>query len=173
VPAHSSADAVLVTGVFGAGKSTVVADVGAVLGGHGERYGLLDVDWLGWFDAGGDQASHQRVVQANVARMCTSFLDEGVRRLALAWSIGDRAHLDAVRRAVPVPLRVVRLDVSVEVVADRLSSEATEERRNDDLRVAREWLATGRGAGLEDLVLWGDRPVRETSQAICSWLGWI
>ena len=173
MPAHSSADAVLVTGVYGAGKSTVVADVGAVLGGHGVRYGLLDVDWLGWFDAGGDRSSHQRVVLANVGRVCTSFLDEGVRRLALAWSIRDQTHLDAVRRAVPVPLRVVRLDVSAQMVADRLSSDPAEERRSDDLRVARRWLATGRGAGLEDLLVPGDQPVRVTSEAICSWLGWI
>jgi len=173
VPAHSGADSVLVTGVYGAGKSTVVADVGAVLGGYGVRYGLLDVDWLGWFDAGGDRSSHQQVVLANVTRVCSSFLDEGVQRLALAWSIRDQSHLDAVRQAVPVPLRVVRLDVSAQLVADRLSSDPAEERRVDDLRVAREWLATGRGTGLEDLLVPGDQPVRDTSEAICSWLGWI
>ncbi len=45
------AQAVLVTGVYGAGKSTVVADIGKVLEDHGAPYGLLDVDWLGWFNA--------------------------------------------------------------------------------------------------------------------------
>lgn len=168
----SDADAVLVTGVYGAGKSTVVADIGAVLAGRGEHYGLLDVDWLAWFDAGGDQASQHRVVLANVTTVCRSFLDEGVRRLALAWAIRDSEHLGAVRRAVPVPLRVVRLDVSAELVEQRLSSDPTEERRIDDLRVARDWLATDRGIGLEDFQLPGDRPVRQTAEAICAWLGW-
>jgi hypothetical protein len=167
------AEAVLVTGVYGAGKSTAVAEVGAVLAGHGQHYGLLDVDWLGWFDAGGDSRSHQRVVLANVTSVCTSFLDEGVRRLVLAWSIRDREHLGAIRQAVPVPLRVVRLEVSVQLVEQRLSSDPTQERRTDDLRVAREWLAAGRGTGLEDLLLPGDQPVRETARAICSWLGWV
>jgi hypothetical protein len=29
------------------------------------------------------------------------------------------------------------------------------------------------GVGLEDLLLPGDQAVRETSEVICSWLGWI
>ena len=33
-------------------------------------------------------------------------------------------------------------------------------------------VAAGQGVGLEDLALPGDLPVRETSDAICSWLGW-
>jgi hypothetical protein len=58
-------------------------------------------------------------------------------------------------------------------VERRLSSDPTEGRRQDDLHVALEWLVVGRGVGLEDLLLPGDRPIRETSEAICSWLGWI
>jgi hypothetical protein len=96
-----------------------------------------------------------------------------VRRLALAFAVRDREQLDALRGAVAVPMRVVRLEVGAELIAQRLSADPTEERREDDLRVAREWLAAGRGAGLADLVLPGDRPVRRTSEAICSWLGWI
>ena len=47
--------AVLVTGVYGAGKSTVVEDIADLLEKRGVPYGVLDVDWLGWFDAGGDE----------------------------------------------------------------------------------------------------------------------
>ncbi len=163
----------MITGVYGAGKSTVVADIGGMLERRGERFGVLDVDWLGWFDAAGDEAVHQRVLLSNVSTVCQSFVGAGVRRLALARSVKDRTELDAFRRAVPAPMRVVRLDVDAALVARRLSADPTEERRQDDLRVAQEWLANGHGEGLEDLVLPGDRPVRATSEAICSWLGWI
>lgn len=166
-------DAVLVTGVYGSGKSTVVADIGKVLGDHGVSFGLLDVDWLGWFDTGQGFASHRRVVLANITAMCQTYLSEGVRRLALAWSVRDRTQLEEVRHAVPVPLRVVRLEIDADLVRDRLLADPTEERHDDDLRVGLEWLATGRGVGLEDLLLRGDRPVRETTEAICRWLGWI
>jgi hypothetical protein len=147
VPAPSDAQAVLVTGVYGAGKSTVVADIGGMLEDRGECYGLLDIDWLGWFDAGGDEAAHRRVVLSNVATVCQAYLAEGVRRLALAWSIRDRGQLDAVRLAVPAPMRVVRLDVDAALVERRLSADPTEGRRQDDLHVAQEWLVVGRGVG--------------------------
>ena len=172
MPETADAQAVLVTGVYGAGKSTVVADIGALLGDRGERYGLLDVDWLGWFDSGISHQAHRRAVLGNLATVSSGFVIAGVRRLALAWSVRDRAQLDEVRLAVPVPLRVVRLEVPAALVEQRLSGDPTEERRGDDLRVAREWLAAGHGVGLEDLLLPGDAPVRETSEAICSWLGW-
>lgn len=164
--------AVLVAGVYGAGKSTVVADIGALLEGRDERYGVIDVDWLGWFDAGGDEPAHRRVVLSNVRSVCEAYLAEGVRRLALAWAVRDRPQLDALRAAVPAPMRVVRLEVGLDVVERRLSTDPTQERRQDDLRVARAWLAAGHGVGLEDLLLPGDQPVRTTSEAICSWLGW-
>jgi hypothetical protein len=168
-----AASAVLVTGVYGAGKSTVVADVGALLQSRGVHFGVLDIDWLGWFDSGGDQVAQRRVVLTNLASVCSSILEQGVGRLAMAWSIRDRSQLDAVRLAVPAALRVVRLEVSRDLVERRLSADPTEERREDDLRVAREWLEAGHGVGLEDLLLPGDRPVRETSEVICSWLGWV
>ena len=169
----TDAEAVLITGVYGAGKSSVVADIGAVLQGRGERFGLLDVDWLGWFDSGGDDAVHDQVLYSNVRSVCAAYLEVGVRRLALARSIKDQEQLDAIRGAVLVPVRVVRLVVDASLVEHRLSCDPTEERQVDDLRVAMEWLRAGYGVGLEDLRLPGDRPVRETSEVICSWLGWI
>ena len=173
MPIPANADAVLVTGVYGAGKSTVVADIGALLGDRGERYGLVDVDWLGWFDSGISHRQHRRAVLGNLATISSGFVIAGVRRLALAWSVRDQAQLDEVRLAVPVPLRVVRLEVDEPLVTARLADNPTEERAVDDLRVAREWLSTGRGVGLEDLTLPGDRPVRETSRAVCAWLDWL
>ncbi len=173
MPESADAEAVLVTGVYGAGKSTVVADIGAVLQSRGERYGVLDVDWLGWFDAGLDTQGHRRVLLANVRAVCSAYLSVGVRRLALAFAVPDRDELEALRTAVAAPMRVVRLEVSADLAVKRLSADPTEERREDDVRVAREWLSARRGFGLEDLVLPGDQPVRLTSEAICSWLGWI
>lgn len=170
---HSHAEAVLLTGVYGAGKSTVVADIGALLADHGESYGLLDVDWLSWFDSGTEEDSADRVALQNLNLVCRSFLDEGVRRLAIAWSIRSHEHLVAARQAVPVPVRVVRLTLEAAVVEHRLASDPTQERRQSDLQVAREWLATDRGVGLEDTTVSADQPVRQISEAVCRWLGWI
>ena len=163
----------LVTGVYGAGKSTVVADIGALLESRGERYGVLDVDWLGWFDAGAGPELNEQVTLRNLRAVCAAYLEVGVRRLALAWSARDQAHVEATRLAVGVPMAVVRLEVDPAVVRSRLADDPTLERREDDLRVALEWLTEGRGVGLEDLLLPGTLPVRDISEAICSWLGWL
>jgi hypothetical protein len=102
---------------------------------RGEYYGVLDIDWLGRFDAGADAVGHQRVVLANVATLCRAYLAEGVRRVAAAWSIRDRQQLDAVRLAVPAPTRVVRLHVDAALVERRLSSDPS--RRTQAARPAR------------------------------------
>jgi hypothetical protein len=163
---------VLVTGVYGAGKSTVVADIGALLQSRGESFGLVDVDWLGWFHVAGEPEVHQAVTLANLRYICASYLDAGVRRLALAWSIQDGVQLDATRAAVGVPLTVVRLEVDAATVRARLGSDPTEERRVDDLQEALGWLSRSQGVGLEDLKLPGTSPVREISKQICQHLGW-
>jgi hypothetical protein len=151
----------------------VVADMGALLQSHDEAFGLLDVDWLGWFDVPGEPGLNRTVTLSHVRHLCAAYVDVGVRRLALAWSIRDRAHLEATRAAVGVPMAVVRLVVDESTVRARLGSDPTEERRVDDLRVGLEWLSRGRGVGLEDLRVSGTEPVREISKQICRHLGWL
>jgi hypothetical protein len=165
--------AVLVTGVYGSGKSTVVADMGALLQSRCEAFGLLDVDWLGWFNVPGEPELNQKVTLSNVRLICSTYVDVGVKRLALAWSIRDRAHLEATRAAVGMRMTVVRLAVDEATVRARLGSDPTEERRVDDLRVGLEWLSRSRGVGLEDLQVSGTSPVREISNQICKHLGWL
>jgi hypothetical protein len=173
VPAVRDTEAVLVTGVYGAGKSTVVADIGKILADRGQRYGLIDVDWLGWFDTGVDEDAWRQIVLSNLQHVAAVYVTGGARRLALAWAIRNSAELEQVRRAVSVPLRVVRLEVAADLVQRRLRADPTEERRHDDLQTALQWLADGEGTGLAELLVPGDQPVREISLKICRWLGWI
>jgi len=50
----SGAKAVLLTGVYGSGKTAVAEEIASVLEEQGMAYAALDLDWLGWFDAGWD-----------------------------------------------------------------------------------------------------------------------
>jgi adenylylsulfate kinase-like enzyme len=43
---------VLITGVYGSGKSSVAEEMVAVLEEHNAPYALLDLDLLAWFDTG-------------------------------------------------------------------------------------------------------------------------
>ena len=49
---RSDAEAVLVTGAFGTGKTSTIEEIADILEARGVRYGAIDLDWLSWFDPG-------------------------------------------------------------------------------------------------------------------------
>jgi adenylylsulfate kinase-like enzyme len=48
----SEAEAVLITGPFGTGKSSVAIEIADILEKRGVRYAVIDLDWLCWGYAG-------------------------------------------------------------------------------------------------------------------------
>ena len=170
--------AVLITGVYGSGKSSVAAEVAHLLEKRGLPYGAIDLDWLGWFYPGdGDPSEHTReysgaaaeVQLRNVVAVSGNYRSVGVRYFVLAGAIGSRTELDDLQRAVAVPMRVVRLEVPIREIERRLARDPTAGRAAD-MRVAREWIEAKRGVGLEDLTVDGDRPIREVALEILSLL---
>ena len=51
-----SPEAVLVTGTFGSGKTTVVAEMAELIERRDFRYAALDLDWLTWGWPGDDES---------------------------------------------------------------------------------------------------------------------
>ena len=164
---------VLITGVYGSGKSSTVQAIAAVLERAEIRYGALDLDWLTWFwvDGLNDRAALD-VLCGNLSAVVSNYLDARVERFVLALAVRDEAALSAVRSAVPFPLRVARLRLPAAAVRKRLEAGVTAERAIDDLREAERWLEEG--IGVEgDAVFDSDRPVAEIASDILAWLGWM
>lgn len=90
----------------------------------------------------------------------------------LAYLVRDLDTLSAIRDALGVPLRVVRLSVPLPEIERRLAMDVTSGRR-DDLRDAVASISAGEGVGVEDLVIDNDRPVQVIARAVMSWLGWL
>lgn len=62
------AEGVLLTGVYGSGKSSVAAEIAYLLEQRGERYALLDLDYLSWAGTGAsDRASEFGLMLENLA----------------------------------------------------------------------------------------------------------
>ena len=163
----------LITGVYGAGKSTVAEELVDHLEQRGLPYALLDLDFLGWF-YGGDDDAEKRVRLANVAAVVANFRAAGVRLFVLAGSVFDRDEVDGLAEAVGAPLRVVRLTVPLAEVERRLrASAATEARIRDDLPRAGEMVAGSLGVGVEDLAVSNEGPARQVAGDIAEWLGWV
>jgi hypothetical protein len=163
-------EAVLIAGVFGTGKTSVAEEVADMLETKGAPYAVLDLDWLGWFGPE-DEATHQRVLTANLASVLDNYRTVGVELFVIAFAVRDAEQLEHLRSTMGMPVKVVRLTVPLAEIRSRLRSDVTSGRQND-LREAASWLATSQGAGIEGLTVPNDRPIREVAGGILDWLGW-
>ncbi len=172
MPANEGPEGVLITGLFGVGKSSVTAEIADLLEADHERYAAIDLDWLTWADTGtGQEGAEHRMLLTNLASVVGNYLEAGIRRFVMARSLRDPSELESLRAAISVPVRVVRLTVTMDEIERRLRSDVTAG-REDDLREAGEWVAAGLGEGFEDLTVANDRPIREVASEIVGWLGW-
>lgn len=167
-----SPEAVLITGLFGTGKSSVTAEIAEILEKQGLPYAALDLDWFAWFDtATEDGPSEHEMMLRNLTPVLANYLEVGVRFFVLARALRSSSEVDSFRRGLPMPLKVVRLTVPLEEVRRRLEADATSGRK-DDLRDVSTWLAAGEGEGIEDWTVSNDRPIRGVAAEIVEQLGW-
>ena len=170
---RSGAQAVLLTGLFGTGKSTVTADIADVLEGAGVTYAALDLDWLTWTNASGStRADEHRMMLVNLESVVTNFLGAGATHFILARSVRDRHELTSLAAAIGIPLRTVELQLPFEEIARRIVADPTEGRRADLARTAA-WTTQEIGSGLADVTVTNDRSVRDVALEILAWLGWL
>ena len=163
--------ALLITGVYGAGKSTVAAEIADILEARGERYAAIDLDWLAWANVEGAGHDDPQLLIRNLAAVVANDRAAGARSFILAGTIETEAVLAALRDAVGAPLAVIRLDVPPDVIAARLGRDPTRARA-DDLAIALAALASGRGAGLGGAAVDGVGPVRVVAQRVLAAAGW-
>jgi adenylylsulfate kinase-like enzyme len=168
-----STEGVLITGVWGSGKSSVAAEIAYLLEQRRQPYALLDLDFLGWgVDYSDDDAARFGLMLRNLAAVVSNYREAGISVFVLASFVSGHDELRGIRTAVGVPLRVVRLSVPLSDIEQRLAADVTTERQ-EDLREAARQIAAGEGVGVEDVLLANDRPVPVVAQQIMTWLGWV
>jgi len=86
---------VLVTGVFGSGKSSVAAEIGYLLEQRNELYAPLDLDYFGWV---GDHATGRATMLRNLAAVMPQYRSLSVTCYVLAYFAPDRDTLDPPNR---------------------------------------------------------------------------
>jgi hypothetical protein len=169
---EGDAEAVLITGVYGSGKSSVAAEIADVLEKRGDSYAYLDLDFLTWGYPGSyDEGAGHRMLLKNLVPVVSNYLAAGVRFFILAGFLGSRSELGTLRAELHMPLRVARLTVPLDEIEKRLRSDVTTGRQ-DDLRQAAAQIARSEEAGIEELVVPNDGPVRQVALQILEWLRW-
>ena len=169
--AHPSPVAVLVTGVYGTGKSVVVEEMATILERVDVPFAAIDLDWLAWANLDDHGPESERVLLANLAAVVATFREAGMTRFLLAGSVMGSAEAGRIAAAMGMPMATVRLTAPIEVIERRLSADPTTGRR-DDLEHARRAIAAGAGSDLGELVVASDRPIGDVADEILAWLGW-
>jgi cellulose biosynthesis protein BcsQ len=168
----SQAEGVLITGVYGSGKSSVAAELAYLLEQHGTPYALLDLDYLSWAGPDtGDRAAELELLRQNLAAVTPNYRRLSVTHFVLAYFVRNPAEVQVIAAALGLPVKVVRLIVPLAAIEQRLASDVTSGRR-DDLREAADQIATAERAGLADATIVNDRPVDLVAQEIMTFLGW-
>ena len=168
-----TAEGVLLTGVYGSGKSSVAEEIAYLLEQRGEPYALLDLDYLSWAGTGtGGRAAEFGLMLQNLAAVAANYRRAGIRLFVLAYFVRNPGEVAGVREALRLPLRVVRLEVPLPDIERRLAGDVTSGRR-DDLREAAASIAAAEGAGVEDVAVGNDRPIGVVARDVMTFLGWL
>jgi hypothetical protein len=169
----NDAEGVLLTGVYGAGKSSVAEEIAYALEQQGRPYGLLDLDYLSWAgDGSGGRAREFGLMLDNLTAVASNYRQAGMRFFVLAYFVRSAAEVQQIRDALGIPLRVARLAVPLADIEQRLAGSVTSGRR-DDLRETAASIAAGEGAGVEDVVITNVGPVALVARQVMTFLGWL
>jgi hypothetical protein len=131
-------EAVLLTGLFGVGKSTIAAEMADLLEDAGVPYAALDLDWLTWCNVGdGDRASEHAMLLRNLRSVMANYRAAGVGYFVLGRWIQDRDELAGLVATMAMPLHTVELAVPLDEITRRLATDPTAGRRENPCRVGR------------------------------------
>jgi hypothetical protein len=163
-------EAVLITGVYGTGKTSVTEELAAMLDARDAPYAAIDLDWLIWANVdGGHGPAARDLLERNLAAVVRNDLDAGVTRFVLAGYVEDAVQADGLARAVGMPMKVVRLTAPIDVIERRIGGLG----RDEEVEVARAALARSAIDDVGDIVLDGERPLPDLASEIIEWLGWL
>ncbi|GLY95121.1 AAA family ATPase [Actinoplanes sp. NBRC 103695] len=115
------AEALLLSGTVGAGKTSVADALGDLLQEAGVAGAVIDVDWLRrcWPAPPGDRFHHDLTLR-NLQAVAGTYLAAGAHRLVLAGVLESRDQRDDYQAALGVPLTVCRLHADLTTVRQRL-----------------------------------------------------
>jgi adenylylsulfate kinase len=165
----------LITGTVGAGKTSVLLEIGEALGRDGEPYAIVDLDWLAWLrPSAASEATVQGVLHENLAHVARTFRVAGVERLALARAVRTVGEIEAIRSALePCELAVVRLVAEPAEIARRLGARDTGAHLAEHLAEAEAFASAAEEARIGDLTVATDgRPVASVARQVLAGAGW-
>ena len=168
-------EAVLLTGLFGVGKSTIAAEM-ADLSWRTRGCPTLRSTWTG--GRGATSATAMSEPASMPCRCATSTpWWPTIARRACATSCWRGGSAPATSSAglvatMAMPVHTVELTAPLEEITRRLVTDPTAGRR-DDLAESAAWVEKGRGSSFAEYTVENHGPVRDVAADILQWLDWL
>ena len=162
--------AILITGVYGSGKSTVAVEVADILESRDEPFALLDLDYLAWANPPGvDVHADPTLLLRNLTSMTRTYLDAGIDRFVLAGYVAAEDEVARVRASLAMPLDVIRLELPWSELERRFTASVASSRLDDLREAARQFAST---PAIDHTSVTNDRPPRQAAEEIVRLVGW-
>lgn len=170
-----SVPTLLITGPVGVGKTSVAAEVSALLDRAAVAHAVVDMDSLRWcYPSPPHDPFNVALALKNLADVWVNFRAAGAERLVLADVVEARDDLARYREAVPgATILVVRLRASVGTLIDRVRRREMGAGLDWHLRRAAELAARMERDKVEDMVVDTDgRPVAAVAREVVDRGAW-
>ncbi|GIF39319.1 adenylyl-sulfate kinase [Actinoplanes xinjiangensis] len=165
----------MITGVVGAGKTTIAGAAADLLQARQVAHAVIDVDWLRRCrPSPPDDPFHVALTLRNLAAVSRNFREAGAGRLILAGVIESRSERDAYQEAIGIPLAVCRLHADRATIRSRLTARLGADSPElswflDRAATLDQILTT---ADLADTVVDAGRPITEVAADVLTATGW-
>lgn len=146
---------VVITGPVGVGKSTVARALTDLLAEHAVRTAMVDMDYLRWlYPAHPDDRFSAYLGFRNLAAIWPNLLEAGASCVVLADVVEDMAQRETYKHLMPGSVvTIVRLNVPLDLVAQRLANRETGADLEWSLHRAPELQEIMERVGVGDLIL--------------------
>lgn len=168
-----AAEALLITGPCGAGKSTVGFACLDLLRAEAVQAAMVDAELVYLSTAPPDDPHNEAIAEQGLAAVYRVYRAAGIRRLLLPRVLLYPRHLELVLRAVPdTSLTTVWLDVSEDVLSQRLEGRESGDSVGWHLDRARAVIASGMRE-VTDLQVNGERAPEEIAADLLAHVRWL